>query len=104
MSTIPNRYSQLFNLSNRLMGAVEQWAETHDAQNDSYHRAKNLWERITTKCYSNSDLCLRCVQYLQSPSTVVLKELLAVTDYNDESLCDVNAMSLLDTCSIKIQQ
>jgi len=104
MSTIQTRYAILHNYSNKLLNAVEDWVIAHDARNDAYHRAKNLWEVITMKAFRDSDFCLHCVMYFQHPTTGQLKKLLAVTDYNDESLCDVNAMSLLDTCSIKIQQ
>lgn len=98
-------YKKLYPLFLDFDKHIEDLALKNDDVSNSFYLAKNFLSEIFSKAYRDKDICSWFLSYLSGKgSTVLLKDILATTAFNDTDLLHFNAFFLIDTyrCSYNI--
>lgn len=97
-------YKDYFRLSDLFKKALDAYVLENDCVNDIYYMAKVFLGGINQKAYRDKEYCTLCIKWLSKADTILLKDLLEITKFNDSNLIHYNAFDLMDSVSLKINQ
>lgn len=93
-------YIEYYKLHNQYLRLLDIYVLKQDEVSDKYYVAKVFLDAIGKKCFTNQKFRDITGKWLKQGSTVELKHILNLIDYNDSNLTHFNAFCLMDSARL----